>query len=156
MSDRKFTRRDFIGRSTFAAATMVSLAYPQPEQTGSGLIAENHVRCYQDDEFIKEIEKLPVEEPYAYHKYLITAPAHILRRDPGARRGKNKMSVPEKGWSIVCDPESTEVMKLAVLDFQDYMVTSQNVKVSVREITSFFGNDMVSANISIDDLKASL
>ena len=134
MPYKKVTRRDFIGRSTAAAAgTVVSRAFPITGETGEKAIPENQVRYYPDDGFIEEIERLPVEEPYEYHQYLSTAPVHIHRRDSGARLERNEMSEPDEGWSIVWDPESSDVLKLAVYDFQDYLITSQNVNVSVAE-----------------------
>jgi hypothetical protein len=134
MPYKRFTRRDFISRSTAAAAgTVVSGAFPVPDETGEMTIPDNQFSHFPDDEFIKEIERLPVEESYGYHKYLSTAPVHIHRRDPGAMREKNEMSVADEGWSIVWDPESSDVLKQAVYDFQDYMITSQDVKVFVKE-----------------------
>jgi hypothetical protein len=134
MQNKKFTRRDFISRSTAAAAgTVVARAFSKPDKTSEKKICENLIPHYPDDEFIQEVEKLPGEEPYAYHKYLSTAPVHIHRRDPGTRREKNEMSVPDEGWSIVWNPESSEVLKQTVYDFQDYLSTSQDVKVSVKE-----------------------
>jgi hypothetical protein len=134
MPDKKFTRRDFVGRTTAAAASaLVSTTLPILYETSEKANCENHFPHSSCDEFIREVERLPVEEPYAYHKYLSTAPVHIHRRDRGARRERNEMYVPDEGWSITWNPESMDVLKQAVYDFQDYLITSHDVKVSVKE-----------------------
>ncbi len=134
MPDKKYTRRDFIGKSTAAAAgTLASRGIPETFKAGEKTNCENQNIYSTDDGFVKEVENLPAEEPYAYHRYLSTAPVHIPRRDNDARREIYEMSVPDQGWKIVWNPDSSDVLKLAVYDFQDYMITSQRVKVTVEE-----------------------
>lgn len=136
MPTKKYTRRDFIGKSTAAAAgTLASAGISTPFKAVEETNCENQNTGHSVDGFVKEVENLPVEEPYAYHGYLSTAPIHIPRRDPDARPLKYEMSVPDEGWTIVWNPESSDVLKLAVYDFQDYMITSQKVKVKIEEST---------------------
>jgi hypothetical protein len=72
MSKNKLTRRDFIGKSaTGAAAAVVS--------TGISSIAVSSCRRdvygaeggkYTTGAFAREVERLPLEEAYAYHRHL--------------------------------------------------------------------------------------
>lgn len=75
---------------------------------------------------------LPQEEPYAYHKRLSTDSVHVARRDPEARPLAGELALPEQGWRLVWALGSSPVLKNAVLDFQDYLHTSMQVRMEVE------------------------
>ncbi len=76
---------------------------------------------------------LPSEDLYDYHHRLATEPVHQPERDPGARPGKGEMMIPDEGWKLITAGVNSIILRNAVLDFQDYLKVSQNVKVDVEE-----------------------
>ncbi len=135
MSKKSLTRRDFIGKSAAGVTGAVV-------STGISSIAVSSCRRdvygteggkYSSGEFAREVEQLPMEEPYAYHRHLSTSNVHILRRDPGAKPVEDEMSIPGEGWKIIWNPESAVIIQHAVHDFQDYLDTSHHVKAEVDE-----------------------
>jgi hypothetical protein len=135
MSRRNFTRRDFIGKTTAGVTGAVVT-------TGISSIALSSCKRdvygandgeYSTGAFAREVERLPLEEPYDYHKHLSTASVHMVRRDPNAQLKKDEMSLPAKGWKLIWNPGSSVIIQNAVHDFQDYLDKSQNVTVEIEE-----------------------
>jgi len=135
MSKKNLTRRDFIGKSaTGVAGAVVS--------TGISSIAVSSCRRdvygaegreYSTLAFAREVERLPLEEPYAYHRHLSASPVHIPRRNPEEQPKEDEMSIPGEGWKIIWNPASFMILQHAVHDFQDYLLTSQDVRVEIEE-----------------------
>ena len=91
-------------------------------------------------EFAKEVERiLPVEKPYDFHRYLETASVHVARRAPDATPAADELALPDSGWKLVWCPDGDEIIRNAVLDFQDYLKVSMGVAVDLEERTSLEG-----------------
>jgi hypothetical protein len=134
MSKKRFTRRDFIGKTTAGVTGAVV-------STGLSTIALSSCKRdvygvndgkYSTAAFARVVERLPLEEPYDYHRHLSTSPVHIVRRDPEAHPNDGEMSLPDKGWKLIWNPESSDIIQNAVHDFQDYLEISQKVKVDIE------------------------
>jgi hypothetical protein len=141
MTRKNFTRRDFIGRTTAGVAGAVAV-------TGISSLGINSCSRdkygkkdgkYSTASFAAEVEKLPLEEPYDYHKRLSESPVHIFRRNKAAKTKEGEMSIPDKGWKLIWHKESGSIISSSVLDFQDYLEKSQLVKIEVEERTSLDG-----------------
>ena len=141
MTKRDFTRRDFIEKTTagvagaIVATDLSSLSFSSYRRNTYGA----NEGKYSTGAFAREVEQLPMEEPYDYHKRLSTSPVHIVRRDKAAQPKEAEMSLPVKGWKLVCSPGSSVIIRNAVLDFQDYLEKSQDVKVQIEERNSLDG-----------------
>jgi hypothetical protein len=99
--------------------------------------------------FAREVEKLPEEAPYDYHKRLSTGPVHVTRRDPAARPQAGELAVPEQGWKLVWNQRSSAVLQNAVQDFQDYLQTSMGVRVEQDGRDSLEGEQDLSRSIVV-------
>ncbi len=85
------------------------------------------------EDFAREVRRvLPLEEPYAYHKRLSTDPVHVPRRDPEAQPLAGELALPEQGWRLVWADRGSPVLRNAVLDFEDYLHTSMQVRLTVE------------------------
>ena len=141
MTKRDFTRRDFIEKTTagvagaIVATDLSSLSFSSYRRNTYGA----NEGKYSTGAFAREVEQLPMEEPYDYHKRLSSSPVHIVRRDKAAQPKETEMSLPVKGWKLVCSPGSSVIIRNAVLDFQDYLEKSQDVKVQIEERNSLDG-----------------
>ncbi|MDD4107440.1 MAG: hypothetical protein PHH93_01840 [Prolixibacteraceae bacterium] len=133
MSEKNFTRRAFIektGAGLAGAAVISGLS--------SGIAGCNKKtirdtgRKTSSQIFAGEVEKLPVEKLYDYHKKLSEDPVHIPVRDPEMKPDDNEMVIPDNGWKILCQEDSGIVMETAVSDFKDYLKVSQNVSVDTE------------------------
>jgi hypothetical protein len=84
------------------------------------------------EEFAREVERaLPEEELYDYHKRLSEGPVHVPRRDAGAKPLASEMVLPQEGWKLVWKRDSSVVLQNAVQDFQEYLITSMEVRIEV-------------------------
>jgi hypothetical protein len=141
MTKRNFTRRDFIEKTTtgvagaFVATGIPSLGISSCKRDGHVI---KEVK-YSTGAFALEVEKLPPEEPYDYHKRLSASPVHIVRREKGAQPKATEMSLPGKGWKLVYNSGSSLMIRNAVDDFQDYLLRSQDVTVQIEEKNSLDG-----------------
>ena len=137
MTKKKLSRRDFIGKTTSGiAATAVSAGIVT---VGAGSCkknsygAENNI-TYAKGTFAREVEQnLPAEGLYDYHKKLSTDPVHLLWRDNAAQPEDDEMIIPDLGWRLIWNPESSALLRNAVTDFQDYLDKSQKVRVETEE-----------------------
>ena len=131
MSAKNYSRRDFIGRSTAGLAGAAAASGLSPV-----MINSDSVYKYPSSPFTSEVERLPVEKSYDYHKYLSTAPVHKWRRDKNAKQEKNEMSVPDEGWKISWQSGSGIILENAADDFTDYLEKSHNVIVDKEPLES--------------------
>jgi hypothetical protein len=136
MTSKKLTRRTFLGTT---AAGVVSVAIPSGLSSAGISSCKRDVNAAEDGKyssraFAREVEKvIPGEEPFDYHKYLSASPVHITGRNSGEPQKDGEISIPSQGWKIVCKTGNSAVLKNAVLDFQDYLAKSQNVKIDFQE-----------------------
>ena len=138
MSETKISRRSFMAGTSAGlvgatVSTSVSCTSVVPCFHGRGNVTA--------EAFAREMARvLPQEEPYAYHKRLSESPVHVAaRRDPEAQPRDNEFALPEKGWTLVWDSRSSEVLKTAVNDFRDYLGTSMGVRVQLEDRNSLEG-----------------
>ncbi|MBK8883448.1 MAG: hypothetical protein IPN67_13975 [Bacteroidales bacterium] len=135
MIKKNFTRRDFLEKtSAGVAGAVVSNGIPPLDLNSSkrNIYATDKAR-YSAGTFESEVEKLPPEEPYDYHRRLSTSPVHIYRRDKGAQQAKDEMAIPGKGWKLIYNREGSVIIRNAIIDFQDYLDKSHYIKVEVEE-----------------------
>lgn len=136
MKSRKFSRRDFLGKTTagLAGAAVIPGVLKANEQTGQNTNPSKY--DYSNSPFAAEVEKLPIEKPYDYHKKLSTGPVHVLRRNMDIIPEKNALVIPDKGWEIKWVKDSGIILENAVKDFCDYLDVSQNVKIETESVNS--------------------
>ena len=84
-------------------------------------------------DFAREVERsLPSEELYDHHKQLSKGPVHFPRRHSAAKPEAAEMALPEQGWTLVWNRHSSPVLENAARDFQDYLQTSMQVRVTAE------------------------
>lgn len=146
---KKITRRNFIAAGTMGVAGVSvspSLLALTKEDTGSprektGDAQEKETAGkiglkYPSSSFNAEVEQLPAEELYDYHRHLSTYPVHVLRRDRSVTRKREEMMIPDRGWKLVGGKGNGIVLQHALEDFKDYLHTSQQVEVGLEENAS--------------------
>jgi len=138
---KKLNRRSFIGKTSagIAAGMIPAAGIVTPLITSCKKSPDNHSERKIDtaEGFSALVEKyLPPESIYDYHKKLTDEPVHIHRRDPDARPAGGEIMVAAEGWKLTWLPGKSTVLRNAVMDFQEYLLKSQNVKVSVEEAAS--------------------
>lgn len=150
---KKITRRSFITTGTTglagAAVTPSILGFrtggknlrkdSAKEEVKKKLTEHDESPNYSRTAINSEVEKLPTEELYDYHKHLTNAPVHVLRRDKKARKNSDEMSIPDSGWKLIGGKGNGIVLQHALHDFSDYLKTSQQVDV-VLEDSSLLSN----------------
>ncbi|MDD4868960.1 MAG: hypothetical protein PHR77_00265 [Kiritimatiellae bacterium] len=144
MSERKLTRRDFIGRTAAGLAGMSVLTGASSINAASftSAVLGIHGRGKTTTEaFARELARaLPEEQPYDYHKRLTESPVHVAaRRDLEAKPRADEMILPDQGWKLVWNKNSSVILKNAVQDFQDYLNKSMGVRVEVENRDSLEG-----------------
>jgi len=145
MSLKNYSRRAFIEKTGagLAGATVISglsagiTGCSRQNRIGTGKRTSAQI-------FSEEVEKLPQEELYDYHKRLSNGPVHIHRRDRNIKPDDNEMMIPDNGWKLVWQNDSGIVLKNAVADFGDYLKVSQEVTVETEGISSLSGWQSVS------------
>lgn len=140
---KSLTRRDFIGKTTAGLATAAVSAGISSIGLSSckrGDINDENSRKYSEGDFPYLVEQtLPPEELYDYHKRLSTDSVHIPRRDREEQPKEDEMTLPDQGWTLTMEKGNSMILQNAVLDFQDYLDISQNVKVEVEERNALAG-----------------
>ncbi len=137
MSAKNYSRRDFIGKTTAGLAGAAAIGGITPAMAKNQADLGNSPRPgYPGSSFATEVERLPEEEIYDYHKHLSTAPVHIKRRDRGAVKGNNEMQLPDTGLKINWIKGNSIIIDNAVDDFSDYLSVSQNVKIDAVPVSS--------------------
>ena len=128
---KNYSRRDFIGKTSagLAGAAAISGFASSVDEPGKLSTTTDDRFSYEISPFVSEVERLPVEEIYDYHKYLSTAPVHVWRRNKNAERDKNEMSLPDKGWKICYLAGSGIILENAVEDFRDYLNRSHGIMI---------------------------
>ena len=136
MSSKNYSRRDFIKKTSagFAGAAVAGI---------TPAIAENEAKlinsaqsAYTVSPFTTEVESLPEERIYDYHKHLSTSPVHIKRRDNDTVKENNEMQLPDAGWRISWLKGNSIIIDNVIDDFRDYLSVSQNVTVDLAPVNS--------------------
>jgi hypothetical protein len=83
------------------------------------------------------LRQLPEEAPYAYHERLTTEPVHVPRRAPEVRPAPDDVLI-EDDWRIIFARDSSDLLRHAVADFQDYLRASMAVTVELEEAETPF------------------
>lgn len=116
----------------------VSMAGPAMTGLLLSTLTSLHLAAFAQDrvtaeEFAREIERvLPQEEPYTYHRRLAESPVHTPKRNPEAMPREGELALPDQGWKLVWNRNSSMILQNAVQDCQDYLSTSMNVRVEVK------------------------
>ena len=132
MTTKNYTRRDFIEKTSAGLAGAAAAAGMAPIIPGNETPAAKTSRqkqVFPPSSFAAEVQRLPEEKIYDYHKHLSTAPVHIKRRDNSAVKESNEMQLPDAGWKIYWVKGSGIILDNAVDDFCDYLKVSQNVSI---------------------------
>ena len=124
MVKKNFTRRAFIEKTTAGIV-----------QNKSGFSPDGGK--FSSRSFSSEVERLPLENIYDYHKRLSSEPVHIFRRDPKAVKGDDEIAISDGGWKIFWIKDTSAITDNSVKDFADYLAVSQNVKVDLKGAVSF-------------------
>jgi hypothetical protein len=135
MTGKKLSRKVFINKTATgligAAAGSFFIDTESIHAKGHGVYQPQSGMLSAEIFNEKAVKSLPLEEPYAYHKFLSEEFKHFPRRDPGIMAGKNDLSLAEGSWQIIWKNGSASYLENAVYDFQDYMDKSMSVKVEV-------------------------
>ena len=121
MKNKKiFSRRDFVAKSATGFAGLATSSFI----TGSGTVySVEKEQCSSKQvpgSFQAEVEKLPEEKRYAYHKKLSENPVHRWNRNPDSHPASNEMAIPNRGWKLVCLPAVSEALTTAIDDAQTF------------------------------------
>lgn len=135
MKNKKiFSRRDFVAKSATGFAGLATSSFI----TGSGTVySVEKEQCSSKQvpgSFQAEVEKLPEEKLYAYHKKLSENPVHRWNRNPDSHPASNEMAVPDRGWKLVCLPAVSEALTTAIDDAQTFFEKSMGVLISVEKL----------------------
>lgn len=153
MSKKHLTRRGFIATTTAGiATTAVATGIPSIGMTSckSEKYEVNDNSNYPKGDFAHMVENsLPEEALYDYHKKLSSESVHIPRRNPVASPEDAEMVLPDVGWKLTMDNHSSIIIRNAVLDFQDYLDVSQNVKIDLHESNSIANQQNLINNIVV-------
>ncbi|MBK7711701.1 MAG: twin-arginine translocation signal domain-containing protein [Bacteroidales bacterium] len=151
MVKKNFTRRDFIGKTSAGVAAAVVSSGISPLGLNSDKRASPGADNgkYSAGTFALEVEKLPAEEPYEYHRRLSASPVHIYRRDKGAQQAKDEMAIHGKGWKLIYNREGSVIIRNAIIDFQDYLDKSHDIKVEVEENDSLINWNELNQSIVV-------
>ncbi len=139
MASKHLSRRNFITTST-AGITVAALSNSVVSLTSCSSDKDKiKYSGYPADtpegfSFLTE-KYLPEQKLYDYHKKLTTEPVHIPRRDVKEVPGAEEMSIADQGWKLIYNAGDSDIIKTAVLDFQDYLTVSQNVNIQVEELS---------------------
>lgn len=93
------------------------------------------------EKFAQELRRtLPVEDSYAQHQRLSEGSMHVCgRRDVQLLPEAGEVAVDGKGWTLIWQANSSEVIQTAAADFQDYMKRSMGVDVALEPRPSIAG-----------------
>lgn len=138
MSTKKYSRRDFIGKTTVGLAGAAAAATGiTPIIAGNEIDLDASVRHrYPSSFFTTEVEQLPEERLYDHHKYLSSTPVHIKRRDNNLVKKNDEMELPHSGWKISWIKGNSIIIDNTVEDFRDYLSVSQDVEVEAVSVNS--------------------
>lgn len=134
MSKNKFSRRDFVVRSTsgmagLAASKLIPGSTTQSREEQFDIASGGMI--HTPGSFNSAVANLAEEKPYDYHKQLSEGPVHTWKRDANAKPSVDEIVIPDKGWNLVWNSGSSVILQTAVLDVQDYFKTSMGVDVGI-------------------------
>jgi hypothetical protein len=140
MSKNKLTRRDFVVNTTsqligLAISTSVPAATVKKTLEESDPSTGPANTTITADSFTREVEKLPAEEPYYYHKKLSEGPVHIKMRDMNTQPLPTEILVDQK-WKVILQQGNSIILKNAAQDFQDYLEKAMEIPVVIEERNS--------------------
>lgn len=130
-SKKKFSRRDFVVKS---ATGFAGLAMPEYISGSNNIIGKEKGKpaiTSPSGTFNAEVENLPEEKPYDYHKRLSEDPVHIWKRNVDNHPSSDEMAIPDNGWRLVWKQSSSPILQGAVRDMEDYLKTSMGVSVGI-------------------------
>ena len=132
MAKNKFSRRDFVVRSATGFAGIAVSKYIPGSNDVPGKETAKYAIDSPPGSFNAEVEKLPEEKPYAYHKKLSVDPVHTWKRNVDYKPTSDEMSVADKGWKIVYMPAKSPGLSTAIEDAKIYFEKSMSVSVSIE------------------------
>ena len=138
MAHNKLTRRAFLSGTSAGLVGATVSTCTSCKSAVPGFPGRKKITA---EAFAREVARvLPQEELFAYHKRLSESPVHVsARRDPSAHLREGEFALPAQGWTIVWTPRCSEMLKVAVYDFQDYLNTSMGVRVQHENRDSLEG-----------------
>jgi hypothetical protein len=135
----KFSRRDFVVRSATGFAGLAVSKYISGSNAVPGKETDRYSIASPPGSFNAEVEKLPEERPYGYHKKLSSDPLHTWKRNIDYQPSSDEMSVADKGWKLVYKPGKSPALTTAIEDVKVYFEKSMGVSVSI-ETQASLGN----------------
>lgn len=135
----KFSRRDFVVKSATGFAGIAAAKYVSGANAVQAKATGYTPAVAPPGSFTAEVEHLPEEKPYAYHKKLSGDSIHTWKRNTALRPSAGEMSVADKGWSLVYKSGSSAALTTAVEDARVYFEQSMGVKLDIKTQDSLAG-----------------
>lgn len=132
----KFSRRDFVVKSATGFAGLAVSKYISGSNGVPGKETKKHFIDSPPGSFNAEVEKLPEENPYDYHKQLSEAPVHTWRRNRESLPSPDEMAIADKGWRLIWKQSNSLILQGAVKDVADYLQVSMGVLIAIESIGS--------------------
>lgn len=82
--------------------------------------------------FEAEVEKLPEQHSYDYHKKLATESVHSWKRDKQAKPSKEEMLIPDNGWKLLFISPQTAGLATAIEDLVTYFDKTMGVSLNAE------------------------
>ena len=133
-SKNKFSRRDFVVKSATGFAGIAAAKYISGSDTARAKTTAGYIPVVaQPGSFNAEVERLPEEKPYAYHKKLTGDAIHTWKRNVAYRAASTEMTIADKGWSLVYKPGLSEALSTAVEDVKIYFEKVMGVSLGIKQ-----------------------
>lgn len=128
----KFSRRDFVFKSAKGFAGIAVSTHISGSSTVLAKETDSHAVASPPGSFNSEVESLPEEKPYAYHKKLSGDPVHTWKRNIDYKPSSDEMSVADNNWKLVYKPTNLPALTTAIEDAKIYFEKSMGVSVSIE------------------------
>lgn len=79
-----------------------------------------------------EVERLPEQHSYDYHKKLATESVHSWKRDKQAKPSKEEMLIPDNGWKLLFISPQTAGLATAIEDLVTYFDKTMGVSLNAE------------------------
>lgn len=135
-SKNKCSRRDFVSKSATGFAGLAISKYAGSGNSIPAMEKGVNNRKRLPGTFEAEVEKLPEEKSYAYHKKLTSESVHTWRRDREAKQAKPEMQIADKGWKLVYVAPQSQGLSTAIEDLASYFEISMGVSLSAERQSS--------------------
>ncbi|MGN6196711.1 MAG: hypothetical protein ACTHOB_17355 [Ginsengibacter sp.] len=132
----KFSRRDFVVKSATGLAGIAVSKYISGSNAVPAKETAPHTIHSPAGSFNAEVEKLPEENLYDYHKRLSESPVHIWRRNAENLPSADEMAIADKGWRLVWKESNSLILQGAIKDLQDYLQVSMGVLIGIEAMDS--------------------